>query len=301
MPSLLDLVESMLAGEPVRTEAVEALHQMLARGELVATAPGARIQEELLEKEELDQDVGLNLLQLLGDTMAMPGSPGGTTPSYARFDTLASSELDSPMVTRPLLARRSLGHALGQLARGQSDLRSCTDDAAADGASAAAPGGGGTWKSAVFARLESRGGLGFEGGVQRSGGSHSSLLPCGLGGLRSSHSPAASIILQPADDDDTDEPSAPFSTLFLAMDVVLATVDTWRFDAFRLADATAGHPASALGFWLIKRAGLVEALQLDVQALARFLRRIENGYPDNPYHNRTHASDVLQVCDTRPW
>ncbi len=64
MPALLDLVESILAGKPVALEHVEALHQMLTRGELITQ--GSRIREELIEKEELDQDVGLNLLQVRG-------------------------------------------------------------------------------------------------------------------------------------------------------------------------------------------------------------------------------------------
>jgi hypothetical protein len=83
--------------------------------------------------------------------------------------------------------------------------------------------------------------------------------------------------------------------LLPATDAVLATADDWHFDAFKLADATSGYPLSALAFWLFQRTGLVNSLQLDASALARFLRCIEDAYPDHPYHCRTHAADVLQV------
>ncbi len=33
---------------------------------------------------------------------------------------------------------------------------------------------------------------------------------------------------------------------------------------------------------------------LDEHRLARFLIRAEEGYPNNPYHNRMHAADVLR-------
>ena len=36
------------------------------------------------------------------------------------------------------------------------------------------------------------------------------------------------------------------------------------------------------------------AAELDPLRLARFLRRVEEGYNDNPYHNRVHAADVVQ-------
>ena len=39
---------------------------------------------------------------------------------------------------------------------------------------------------------------------------------------------------------------------------------------------------------------LSAAADLDVIRLARFLRRVEDGYLPNPYHNKTHAADVLQ-------
>jgi hypothetical protein len=76
---------------------------------------------------------------------------------------------------------------------------------------------------------------------------------------------------------------------------VLQSSNEWQFDAFALADATNGHPLSALAFFLFTKQGLVEHYSLRPTILARFLRRIEQGYRTNPYHNATHASDVLQT------
>ena len=39
---------------------------------------------------------------------------------------------------------------------------------------------------------------------------------------------------------------------------------------------------------------LCSAAELDPLRLARFLRRVEEGYNNNPYHNRVHAADVVQ-------
>ncbi|GLC65344.1 hypothetical protein PLESTF_000283100 [Pleodorina starrii] len=76
---------------------------------------------------------------------------------------------------------------------------------------------------------------------------------------------------------------------------VLARADSWQFDTWRLRDVTNGHPLSALGFYLIHRAGLMPHFSVKPVTLARLLRHIEAGYPDNPYHNATHAADVLQT------
>jgi hypothetical protein len=43
-----------------------------------------------------------------------------------------------------------------------------------------------------------------------------------------------------------------------------------------------------------RRYDIVKHFQLDELKLVRYLMRIEDGYPTNPYHNRIHASDVLQ-------
>ena len=58
------------------------------------------------------------------------------------------------------------------------------------------------------------------------------------------------------------------------------------FDAFALHEATQGHALSVLSFFLLHRTGLTATLGLNRVRLARFLREVENGYNDNPYHNK---------------
>lgn len=88
-------------------------------------------------------------------------------------------------------------------------------------------------------------------------------------------------------------PQAP--VVMEQLEAVLATAHEWQFDAFALADASQGHPLSTLGFYLFHKSGLIEHFGLKPAALARFLRRMEEGYRQNPYHNCTHAADVLQT------
>ena len=45
---------------------------------------------------------------------------------------------------------------------------------------------------------------------------------------------------------------------------------------------------------LLKRCEVADKFQMDDHKLVKFLMRIEDGYPNNPYHNRIHAADVLQ-------
>jgi hypothetical protein len=78
------------------------------------------------------------------------------------------------------------------------------------------------------------------------------------------------------------------------MAALLTSVDEWQFDSLRLTTASAGRPLSCLAFFLFKRSDLIAKFHLNETKLARFLMRIEEGYPSNPYHCRTHAADVLR-------
>eukprot|EP00798_Chlamydomonas_sp_ICE-L_P002088 gene2088-18143_t len=75
---------------------------------------------------------------------------------------------------------------------------------------------------------------------------------------------------------------------------VMSHVDEWQFDIFALERVSNGRPLSFLGFALIHRLGVASAIGLNMEKLANFLIHVENNYAPNPYHNRTHAADVLR-------
>ncbi len=67
------------------------------------------------------------------------------------------------------------------------------------------------------------------------------------------------------------------------------------FDAFKLEELSGGHALSVLGYYLLHSNGLLEAHKIPPVKAARLMRAIEAGYQPNPYHNKTHAADVLQT------
>ncbi|GLD95391.1 hypothetical protein PINS_up004035 [Pythium insidiosum] len=76
---------------------------------------------------------------------------------------------------------------------------------------------------------------------------------------------------------------------------VLATINTWTFDVFRVNALTGGHPLVQIGYHLLHDlAGMV--LQIEMTTLVSFLTEIQSGYvATNPYHNAIHAADVMQT------
>ncbi|KAL6762827.1 hypothetical protein V8C86DRAFT_3130553 [Haematococcus lacustris] len=89
--------------------------------------------------------------------------------------------------------------------------------------------------------------------------------------------------------------NAPWASTSLKVESCLSSANSWAFDAFQLTSATAGRPLSVLAYWLLHQSGLAAWAHLDHTKLARWLCRIEDGYCANPYHNRSHAADVVQT------
>lgn len=75
----------------------------------------------------------------------------------------------------------------------------------------------------------------------------------------------------------------------------LSRIEDWEYNAFSLSEASQGRPLSVLSFYLLKRCELFTKYQMEEHKLVKLLICIENRYPNNPYHNRIHAADVLRT------
>jgi nucleoside-diphosphate-sugar epimerase len=69
---------------------------------------------------------------------------------------------------------------------------------------------------------------------------------------------------------------------------------SWSIDIFQVYALSNSEPLLAMMWCVVKHYHLVKRLQLNQTKLLAFVREIERGYPDNPYHCSTHAADVVQ-------
>lgn len=67
----------------------------------------------------------------------------------------------------------------------------------------------------------------------------------------------------------------------------------WNFNTFFITDCSGGTPLEVIGMYAIKRFGLDETFSMAEPVLARFFKELEGKYEENPYHNSTHAADVM--------
>jgi len=75
---------------------------------------------------------------------------------------------------------------------------------------------------------------------------------------------------------------------------ILDKLDQWDFDVFALDEATNGNPLAVGGMHLMTKMGVLDRVPIPKDTLATYLQEIEKGYVRaNPFHNATHASDVM--------
>ncbi|XP_045604256.1 dual specificity calcium/calmodulin-dependent 3',5'-cyclic nucleotide phosphodiesterase 1A isoform X3 [Procambarus clarkii] len=91
--------------------------------------------------------------------------------------------------------------------------------------------------------------------------------------------------------------SATFLQLPPEVTKILKRVDDWRFDVWKLQEASNNTPLRCLAYELLNRYGLLHKFKMPPATLETFLTQVETGYCKykNPYHNNVHAADVLQT------
>lgn len=67
----------------------------------------------------------------------------------------------------------------------------------------------------------------------------------------------------------------------------------WNFNTFFISDCTGKEPIQVMGLYTIRRYGLDELCCVPENIIKNFLRKLENSYKNNPYHNSMHAADVM--------
>ncbi len=81
-----------------------------------------------------------------------------------------------------------------------------------------------------------------------------------------------------------------------ATEKILSKVDSWdEFDVWELDRVSDGRSLSVLFMYLLDRRGLFQRLSISRALVGNFIRKLEDGYLDNPYHNRVHGADVLHA------
>jgi len=76
---------------------------------------------------------------------------------------------------------------------------------------------------------------------------------------------------------------------------VLQSTELWDFDVFEVLNLTQGQPLIYISIALFKKYDLIARFRIEPRKLRQFLLAVEDGYQDNPYHNSTHAADVLRT------
>jgi hypothetical protein len=77
--------------------------------------------------------------------------------------------------------------------------------------------------------------------------------------------------------------------------VLLYSINSWEWDAWKLHAVSNGRPLQVLGWHLLHEWDLVKTLKLDRMVLRNFLTFVEAQYNNVPYHTATHAADVLHA------
>lgn len=91
---------------------------------------------------------------------------------------------------------------------------------------------------------------------------------------------------------------APEPLVMENIEVLMGQVNNWNFPIFELVEQTGqkcGRILSQMSYQLFDDMNLLETFKIPLKEFMNYFHALENGYRDIPYHNRTHATDVLHA------
>ncbi|XP_050533055.1 cAMP-specific 3',5'-cyclic phosphodiesterase isoform X3 [Daktulosphaira vitifoliae] len=75
----------------------------------------------------------------------------------------------------------------------------------------------------------------------------------------------------------------------------LAEIDKWGIDIFRISDLSNNRPLTAIAYTVFQNRDLLKTFMIPAKTFVTFMMTLEDHYAkDNPFHNSTHAADVVQ-------
>ncbi|CAL8082697.1 unnamed protein product [Calicophoron daubneyi] len=75
--------------------------------------------------------------------------------------------------------------------------------------------------------------------------------------------------------------------------IITESLDVWGLDVFELGEMTL-NPLTCVFYAVMQKRGLIKRFAIPEMNLIRYVNALESKYNVNPYHNRLHATDVLQ-------
>lgn len=77
----------------------------------------------------------------------------------------------------------------------------------------------------------------------------------------------------------------------------LCKVTTLDFDIFKIQELTYQNELVTTISYIMAKENLFEELDIQFEIFIRFISKISEGYNNVTYHNRTHGTDLAQVCN----
>lgn len=83
--------------------------------------------------------------------------------------------------------------------------------------------------------------------------------------------------------------------------IELASVDQLDFNVFYVREQTLQNELTTITTFILAKENLFQSLKINLDTYLNFIEKIQKGYKDITYHNKTHGADLAQVSSFLFW